>query len=129
MQTQSFIVYRKTKTFMESLNTNDANLELHRQSTSGDARATNAIVSLLDSKALLPVAKVTCSPDNDQLFRLTNSIDDFWGNNPEVKLLPEAQRGFMSSSSVGDIYQDEAGQYFVYECSGVTAIEVLNVRD
>lgn len=124
MNTQTFTVYRSTIAFMNTLNDSAQNLDLHRQrSLEGNDLAVQAIKTLLNSHHVIPVALVTCNADNDDLFRLTNSINDFWGNNTEVELLASAEQGFMSSSSVGDIYQDSAGQFFVYQCAGVRHFE------
>lgn len=120
MNIQTFTVYRTTTAFMDTLNNSTHNLDLHRQrSLDGNDLAVQAINTLLNSQKLIPVALVTCNADNDDLFRLTNSINDFWGNNKEVALLANAEQGFLSSSTVGDIYQDCTGQYFVYQCAGV----------
>lgn len=120
MQTHQFIVYRTTQEFMRSLNVNPANLELHRRrSLDGSEAAIEAILALLKAEQLVPVAIVSCSNENDELFRITNSINEFWGNNKEVWLKPAAERAFMSSSSVGDIYKDHAGYYYIYTDAGV----------
>ena len=53
--------------------------------------------------------------DLDEVFRLTNSIDSFWGANPEVKwhLGPECR-----STSVGDVVLDENAKGFLCESIG-----------
>jgi PBP1b-binding outer membrane lipoprotein LpoB len=120
MQKQQFTVYRTTQDFMESLNVNPTNLQLHRQrSLDGSETAIEAIKALLKAEQLVAVAIVNCSTENDDLFRITNSINDYWGNNAEVSLEPNAERAFMSSSSVGDIYKDQSGEYYVYTDVGV----------
>lgn len=125
MLNQPFTVYRTTEAFMRSLNGNTVNLDLHRQrSNSESTESIEAIKTLLSSGLLIPVANVNCSPLNDDLFRLTNSITHFWGDNKEVELLTGSESAFMSSSSVGDIYKDNTGQYYIYCDIGVKPFNI-----
>ena len=58
------------------------------------------------------VAKV--STDNlDTAFRLTNSIDSFWGNNEGVTYLPVTGR--TRSTSVGDIMEHDGNLFIVLD--------------
>ena len=48
------------------------------------------------------------------VFRITNSIEDFWGRNPEVK----CAKTWCRSTSVGDVVVDAAGNRFRCEMIG-----------
>ncbi len=53
------------------------------------------------------VAEVECE-DKNQVFQLTNTIDDYWWNNDEVTALKTKTR----STSVGDIVEDVENNKF-----------------
>jgi len=110
----TYTIYRATETFLESLNDNVHHLNLHRdRSVCNEEVAAQANIKLIQRGHLVEVATVTCEPAD--LFKLTNTIHDFWGNNDEVTLLPAATNGgFMSSSCMGDVYKDEEGIYHFY---------------
>jgi hypothetical protein len=62
------------------------------------------------------VAEVECD-GHGEVFRLTNTIDDVWWNNPEVKAIKVPCR----STSVGDVVERvEDGQLFRCEGTGWT---------
>lgn len=109
-----FTIYRPTTTFMNSLNSDEANLNLHRDRTSfkdsTSTRPINAIREMVKSNKLIPAAKVNCTKDN--LFEKTNSIVSSWLNNKEVETI--SQDAFMNSTQVGDIFKNDEGDFFVF---------------
>jgi hypothetical protein len=113
----TFTIYRATKSFLDTVNGNEANLNIHRdRSTTNKEVAAQANITLLQRGHLVAVATVTCAPQD--LFELTNSINHFWGINEEVTLLPAViEDGFMSSSCMGDVYKDEEGIFHFYTMS------------
>lgn len=112
-------VYRALNTFMNQLNSDKAMLELHRDRSCsfGDSDAQlNAINTMLSQGYLVPAATVVCN-DLDQAFTLTNSISRSWLENDAVTVL-ENTDCFFSSSSVGDVFQDEDGTFFMVDSFG-----------
>lgn len=114
-----FTIYRCTNAFMSVLNHSAAELNLHRARTCSfgdDTESVNtriqAVKSMLNNKQLIPVATVNCEPN--RLFEVTNTISQNWTHNNEVNLLPDAETGFLSSSSVGDIFSDAEDRFFMY---------------
>jgi hypothetical protein len=63
-----------------------------------------AINTMLKNKWLVPAATVECELTN--FFHVTNSINSAWTDNDGVTVIQEND-GFMSSSSIGDIFVDE----------------------
>jgi len=117
-------MYRATEAFLDSLNGNVELFNIHCERSAFDEEvAAKANIKLLQLGHLVPVATVTCEAKN--LFELTNSIHDFWGNNKEVTLLPAATNGgFMSSSCMGDVYRNEEGIFHFYTMSSTYAFSM-----
>ena len=63
------------------------------------------------------VAEVTCHEFD--IFELTNHIDKFWWDNPQVNKVGE---GRYRSTSVGDVYVTETGAAFRFLNAGVEEI-------
>lgn len=110
---KTFTLYRATSSFLENINQNKDHLNLHRDRifVGNDlVSSVNAIITMLKSGFLVPAA--TCVAKNeDDMFRLTNSITCNWTDNDEVNVLDDS--AFLSSTSVGDIFKDEDGQFFI----------------
>jgi hypothetical protein len=115
MSTQTFTIYRTTNDFMGTLNNDADNLELHRQRISVGEKALKANRKLISVGHLIPCAKATCTIEG--LFELTNTISRFWLDNKEVTMTDD--RGFFSSSSMGDVFEDESGQLYCYTMTDI----------
>jgi hypothetical protein len=75
-------------------------------------KSLEAVQKIYDLGHLKPAAIVDCS--KEQLFTATNTIAYHWSENECVQLLDGAEKLFLSSSSVGDIFVDEAGKSHMY---------------
>lgn len=131
--TSPFTLYRPTQAFRASLSVNTYNLELHRDRTCcgyGEKsllRALMAINIMINKGFLVKAAIVDC--EFDRVFEKTNSISQSWLHNHEVKPYDTGDDGygnvFMSSTSVGDIFSDAEGRFFLVMPDGMTEL----VRD
>lgn len=110
---KTFTLYRATSSFLDAINNNEEYLNLHRERTFVGNNLTSsieAIVIMLKANHLVPAA--TCvAKDEEDMFRLTNSITCAWTDNKEVVILNSD--AFLSSTSVGDIFKDECNQFFI----------------
>lgn len=68
----------------------------------------SAIKELLNTNMYRKVAEINTN-DLEEAYKLSNSIDDYWGNNPEVTLFNEKNK----SSSIGDIFVQDNKAYVV----------------
>jgi len=64
----------------------------------------------LEECQLVAILGPEIAEELDDVFRLTNHIEEDWRNNKEIKITPEARR----STSVGDIVIDPNGA--VWRC-------------
>lgn len=123
---KTLTVYRATQAFMKKLNSEPGFLNLHRDrsepfSKGQDNDATLiAINTMLNNGYLVPVATLTCDTLDDA-YRLTNSIVRNWTENNEVTLL-EGHEGFLSSTSVGDIFKAQDGTFTLVEACGFSTL-------
>jgi hypothetical protein len=108
-----FTLYRATSSFFNTINSNKEQLNLHRERTfvrDDLTPSVDAIITMLKCGFLVPAA--TCMAENvEDMFKLTNSITCTWTDNKEVNVLDYS--AFLSSTSVGDIFKDESGQFFI----------------
>jgi hypothetical protein len=120
----TFTVYRPTKDFMDTLNTNDEHLKLHmaRSFAFNQRGMINAAQHMLNMGALVPAATVDC--DLTALFKTTNSIHDVWTKNEEVTLLTAASTLFLSSSSIGDVFKAEDGQMLMVCLDEILPVDI-----
>jgi hypothetical protein len=123
-----FTIYRCSHSFIKSLTFNPSNLALHVSRTVNLSINPPELTSMLQAIGelykqghLLPAAKVNCLPND--LFALTNSIERHWTKNAEVTVLPEAN-AFMSSTSVGDLFSDADGIFYVVSCTGMLPLNL-----
>lgn len=126
--TAPFTMYRPTQSFMASLSVSSDRLELHRDRTCcgyGEKslpRALTAINTMLDNGYLVPAAVVNC--EFDRVFETTNTISQSWLTHDEVE--PYGDDGyadmFMSSTSVGDIFSDADGKFFIVLPAGMAEL-------
>lgn len=129
---QQYTAYRPSCSFMDSLNRNKQNLELHRRKNtftlSNEAEVLHDVVDALNTmlKAgyLLPAATVKADSD-DAFFRLTNTITKNWTENDEVTVLDNDSDVFFNSSSSGDIFCDEQGQFYLICSFGFAALKTV----
>lgn len=66
----------------------------------------------------------------DEAFMLTNSIDKYWGDNPEVELvlnLPNPK--YSRSTSTGDVMETEDGKQFLVDSIGFLEIPDKKLAD
>lgn len=129
-----FTIYRKTKEFMDILNGNLDMRELYTAASSylnsGNElpngtipkKTLEAVQKIYDLGHLKPAAIVNCS--KDQLFTATNTIAYHWSENECVQLLDGADKLLLSSSSVGDIFVDEAGKSHMYAPFGTWEVDL-----
>lgn len=111
----TFTLYRTTIAFMDTLNSDTYNLNLHRMRSmisigeSYQREALECINLMLDKGYLIPAATVICK--SEDLFRVTNTISRNWMLNEGVSIV--SSEAFMSSTSLGDVFTDETGQFYV----------------
>ena len=107
------------------------NTELFRNSTFADVKEYEIIRV---SDGYQPVAVVTCGAIDD-VFRLTNHIDEAWFENNEVEVIADMvrvpKRGggdmlALRSTSVGDVVLNrETGEAYRYAMCGLTRINLV----
>ena len=106
-----FTVYRPTNDFLDSLTYNDDNLKLYRERSfevySGIHRMVSANQEMLDKGYLIPAATVQCSISD--LFELTR--------------LGSPTR--LTSTSVGDVFEDADGQFYIVTCFDITSANLV----
>lgn len=123
---KTLTVYRPTNAFFDAMKVSTDLLNLHRERTcsfgkAGEADGTLvAINTMLANDHLVPVATVTCETLDDA-YMLTNSITRNWTENDEVTVL-DGHDGFLSSSSVGDIFKDSDGTFQLVESFGFATL-------
>lgn len=126
----TFTLYRPTNAFMDTLNDDAYNLDLHRMRTmfgigeSFKREATMALNTMLDKGYLTPAATVKCTPED--LFRLSNTITKNWTLNDEVSVIDT--NAFLSSTSVGDVFTDEAGCFYVVSADGFVELDREEIK-
>jgi len=118
--TKTFEVYRLTNEFMD----------IYRKHPSGVTKAEEKMVNLkrlgsisIDAAIQLwrehnqyfELAAKVIATDIDEVFTLTNSINNFWGDNEQVELISE--NTFNSSTSIGDVIKVE-GKTLISACAG-----------
>ncbi|MGP4943167.1 hypothetical protein [Pseudoalteromonas nigrifaciens] len=125
-----FTIYRATKSFMNTLNHDSDNLNLHRnRSHEGlGQKGFNAMVRtaqiMIDKCFLVPAAVVEAQLN--EVFELTNTINRNWVENNEVTVIDES--AFLSSSSVGDVFVDDKGQAFIITAFEIAPVDLTNVQ-
>lgn len=117
---QTFTVYRFTNT---SLDTNMFR-ELYRErSCAFGAKPTTAIkanLTAINNGILIPAATLTCTVGD--LFELTNTIHSNWFEADGVNLLNVDKEPRLSSSTMGDVFKDEAGNLFMYAMTSIVPL-------
>lgn len=121
---QTFTIFRATKDFMDTLNSNKVTLDLHRRRSfdfdDKNDEMVKANQGMLDQGYLIPVATVECSLND--LFTLTNNITHSWLDNEEVTLLDD--NGFISSTSIGDVFTDQSGQALLVTMTNIVPVDL-----
>ncbi len=112
----TFTAYRATKDFVHSLNENKTNLRRHLDKMMSGSNARSAVSQMLKDGQMAPAATVEC--EIDDLFEQTNTINHNWTENASVTLLEGSENLILSSTSVGDVFSDSEGKFFIVEDFG-----------
>ncbi len=127
---KTFTLYRPTIAFLEQAQQDQTKALLFAERTgfftpTPEALqvAFNAISTLFNEKHLIAVATVNCEHIND-LYRLTHCPDDEtpWFERPEVTRLADIEPTTLDEANVGDLFSDEAGQFYFIKPLGLQAI-------
>ena len=121
-----FTIYRLTRRFIENSNKSKKESQLFFDRTSpfsfnkkGFQKAVDANNEFLRLGLIIPCALVDCAFEN--LFETTNTINRNWTENAEVTVTNAD--GFMSSTSVGDIFSDADGVFYIVTANNIQQLK------
>lgn len=117
-----FTVYRFSLAFIHSLTISPESMDSYRVITTMFTREMEdqALVNINRIRSqghIQPVATVSCDTIDDA-FRLTNHLTNPWYENDGVELLDGNDLLFLNSSSVGHLFSDKDGNFFLTAMSG-----------